>query len=123
VYDPTTAPFFSDELFRWISGAGVSSDDKPQGWDKKISYNKKEFTQLWDCVTQIRERLQSEPRDEAVTAVELEKAAYVIRRWCAAGGDPRKKNDAKSTGGKRSREDDRTESQVDKPRRKSARSK
>jgi len=102
----------------------MSSDNKPCGWDKKISYNKKEFIQLRDCITQIRERLQSERHGEEVTAVGLEKAAYVIRRWCAAGGDPDNKNSAHGTSDKRSREEDITGTlEDDRPLRKSARSK
>jgi len=123
VYDPRTAPFFSDELFRWVTGADVSSTGKPQGWDKKIGYNKKEFKELWEGTRQIRKRLVEENEGEMITAVELEKAAYVIARWHAAGGPPQE--DIKRDG-KRSREvevEKKEASDDDKPRRKSTRAK
>ena len=81
VFDPDTVPFFSDELFRWCS----FEDGKGQGWDREIKYNVKEYLELFDRVSTFRTRLAKDfERD--VTAVEIEKVAYVLGKQFAGGG-------------------------------------
>lgn len=65
VYSPSVAPFFSDELFRWVCW------DEKQGWKQQIKYDTKEYNMLWDGVQKLRERLGD------VSAVTLEKVAFV----------------------------------------------
>lgn len=75
VYDPVHAPFFSDELFRWICW------DEKAGWDRKIKYDAKEYRMLCEGVQVLVERFGSrvEGADgKEVQAVELEKVAYVL---------------------------------------------
>ena len=65
VYSPSTAPFFSDELFRWVCW------DEKQGWKQQIKYDTKEYNMLWDGIQKLRGRLGD------VSAVTLEKVAFV----------------------------------------------
>ena len=80
VFDPDTAPFFSDELFRWC----FFEDGKGHGWDRDIKYNVKEYLELFDKVQQFRERFIKQSKRE-VAAVEMEKVAYVLGKLAAAG--------------------------------------
>ena len=73
VYDPESVPFFSDELFRWCfwsAGAG-------KGWDRPIKYNPKEFLELFTYVQQFLKRFKAN-FDKDVSAVDMEKVAYVL---------------------------------------------
>lgn len=70
ICDLDNAPFFSDELFRWVCW-----DEAQGGWKRKIRYDMKEYGILWDGVKDLRERLGKE-----VKAVELEKCAFVCGR-------------------------------------------
>lgn len=75
VYDPVHAPFFSDELFRWICW------DEKAGWDRKIKYDAKEYCMLCGGVQTLMERFGSGAGGAdgtGVQAVELEKVAYVL---------------------------------------------
>jgi len=67
ILDGDNAPFFSDELFRWVCWDGAQG-----GWKRKIKYDKKEYGMLWDGVKTLRDRL-----GEGVSAVDLEKCAFV----------------------------------------------
>lgn len=67
ILDGDNAPFFSDELFRWVCW-----DEARGGWKRKIKYDKKEYSMLWEGVKALRNRL-----GEGVSAVDLEKCAYV----------------------------------------------
>ena len=72
-YAPDTAPFFSDELFRWCffeKGAG-------KGWDRDIKYNVKEYLALFEKVQEFKGRFRNEHHRE-ITAVDIEKVAYVL---------------------------------------------
>lgn len=73
VYDPDRAPFFSDELFRWASYQG----DGAQGWSRDIKYTLKEYLELVDQVHGLQKRLKADHQRD-VTAVEVEKVAYVL---------------------------------------------
>lgn len=73
VYDPAQAPFFSDELFRWV----FWEDKKGDGWDRKFKYTPKEYLELFEKIQQAQKRL------EGVKAVELEKVAYVLGKRAA----------------------------------------
>jgi len=82
VYDPETAPFFSDELFRWAhfeEGSG-------KGWDRGIKYNVKEYLGLFDKIVQLRTRLETESERE-IAAVDAEKVAYVLAKRGDAVGE------------------------------------
>lgn len=81
VFDPTHAPFFSDELFRYLH-AESSADGNLRGWDRKISYTKKEYDEVCSRVRQMQKRLRPAgmTEGEAITAFDLEKLAYVLAR-------------------------------------------
>jgi hypothetical protein len=81
VFDPDTAPFFSDELFRWC----LFEDGTGKGWDRKIKYDVKEYLELYDRVQEIKIRFKKS-FDRDVSAVEIEKVAYVLGKT-ATGGD------------------------------------
>ncbi|KAL8839756.1 MAG: hypothetical protein Q9170_001627 [Blastenia crenularia] len=88
-YDSANVPFFSDELFRWLhweegvgeeGGAGKKGKGKEVGgWDRKIKYNDKEYASLFKKTWVLRERLERES-GRLFKAVEIEKAAFVLRR-------------------------------------------
>ena len=84
VYDPVQAPFFSDELFRWV----FWDSGKGKGWDRPIKYTPKEYLELFEKVQQMRERLE-------IKAVEAEKVAYVLGK--RATGVKASKDDVQPT--------------------------
>lgn len=67
-------PFFSDELFRWCTW------DEGDGWNTKIKYNVKEYEELCEKVSVLRERL-------GVRCVDAEKVAWVLGREGVDCGD------------------------------------
>ena len=81
VFDPDVVPFFSDELFRWC----FFDDGRGKGWDREIKYNVKEYVELYCRVQEIKTRFKKS-FDRDVSAVEIEKVAYVLGRT-AIGGD------------------------------------
>ena len=81
-YDSTRVPFFSDELYRYVRW----EDAKNSGWDRKIGYTMKEYKDLFARTTELRERLEKASK-ETVSALDLEKAAYILGR--EAQGKPR----------------------------------
>lgn len=74
-YDPAKVPFFSDELFRYLNWSDVNT----RGWDRKISYNMKEYKDLFEKVQVLRERLEKES-GEAIKAIDIEKCAYALAK-------------------------------------------
>lgn len=80
VGNPKMAPFFSDELYRWC----FWQEGKGNGWDRTIKYTRKEYLALFVQVQRLRERLQLQSSSE-VTAVELEKVAYVLGKRAQTG--------------------------------------
>ena len=72
-YDPVRIPFFSDEIYRYV----LWEDAKFKGWDRKINYTIKEYRALFERVAALRKRLE-EASGEEVSAVYIEKAAYVL---------------------------------------------
>lgn len=72
-YDPVKVPFFADELYRYLHW----EEAKNKGWDRKIKYTMKEYKDLFDSLQILRERLEKES-GEKVTAIEIEKMAYVL---------------------------------------------
>ncbi|KAF2217391.1 hypothetical protein CERZMDRAFT_3738, partial [Cercospora zeae-maydis SCOH1-5] len=66
---PDSAPFFSDELFRWA----FWEPGKGKGWDRPIRYTPKEYLLLFDKVQQLRQQ-------HGWAAMKVEKAAYVLGR-------------------------------------------
>lgn len=79
VYDPQAAPFFSDELFRYVH-ISADSTGRIKGWDRKIKYDLKECLELFTMVGQLRARLNDglQGEDEAVKALDIEQAAFVL---------------------------------------------
>jgi hypothetical protein len=65
---PGAVPFFSDELFRWSTWDEPGS---PNGWQRKIKYNAKEYELLLKNVDVLVKRLN-------VQAVDAEKVAWVL---------------------------------------------
>ncbi|KAI4246090.1 MAG: hypothetical protein LQ352_006449 [Teloschistes flavicans] len=85
-YDPTTIPFFSDELFRWLhweikdeksTKRKRTVESKDEGWNRKIKYTAKEYAAIFDKTSELRERLSKEAGEE-IKAVNVEKE-YIIR--------------------------------------------
>ncbi|KAI6809265.1 hypothetical protein KC332_g15706 [Hortaea werneckii] len=82
-YDQTNIPFFSDEVYRWIH-----HDDAPtrpalkgggaSGWTREVRYTIKDYLDFYPKVQQLRERLSLESNGAQVTALEIEKVAYVL---------------------------------------------
>lgn len=70
VLNPTDAPFFSDELFRWCCW------DEPGGggWKRGIKYTAKEYVMVVEKVMEIRRRLGM----KHIQAVHVEKVAWVL---------------------------------------------
>ncbi|KAM3420402.1 hypothetical protein BST61_g3676 [Cercospora zeina] len=66
---PDSAPFFSDELFRWA----FWESGKGKGWDRPIKYTPKEYLLLSEKVKQLRQQ-------HGWTAVMIEKAAFALGR-------------------------------------------
>lgn len=65
---PDSVPFFSDELFRWCVWDEPGS---PNGWQRKIKYNAKEYELVLEKVHALVKRL-------GVRAVDAEKVAWVL---------------------------------------------
>ncbi|KAL8664187.1 MAG: hypothetical protein Q9202_003265 [Teloschistes flavicans] len=87
-YDPTTIPFFSDELFRWLhweikdeksTKRKRTVESKDEGWNRKIKYTAKEYAAIFDKTSKFRERLSKEAGEE-IKAVNVEKVAYAIAK-------------------------------------------
>lgn len=74
-YDPVKVPFFADEVYRYFHW----EEAKNKGWDRKIKYTMKEYKDLFDKVQVLQERLENES-GEQVTAIEIEKMAYVLSK-------------------------------------------
>ena len=72
-YDPVRVPFFSDELYRYLHW----EEGRSKGWDRKINYSIKEYRSLFEKLTELRERLETDS-SEAALAIDIEKAAYVL---------------------------------------------
>ncbi|GAB1731275.1 hypothetical protein NU195Hw_g4244t1 [Hortaea werneckii] len=82
-YDQTNIPFFSDEVYRW-----VHHDDAPtrpalkgggaSGWTREVRYTIKDYLDFYPKVQQLRERLNLESNGAHVTALDVEKVAYVL---------------------------------------------
>jgi len=78
VNSPESIPFFSDELFRFVH---LEKNGKGEmiGWDRKIAYNKKEYTQVYETCTRLRDGLNAKAAsDEQISMLDLEKHAYVL---------------------------------------------
>lgn len=74
-------PFFGDEVFEYLhSGDASTAKKKPL----KIRYSMNEYRSLFDEVKKLRERLEREG-EEVVSAVEVEKVAYLIVRGEVGG--------------------------------------
>ncbi|KAI7153371.1 hypothetical protein KC349_g8408 [Hortaea werneckii] len=79
----TNIPFFSDEVYRWIH-----HDDAPtkpalkgggaSGWTREVRYTIKDYLEFYPKVQQLRERLNLESNGVQVTALDVEKVAYVL---------------------------------------------
>ncbi|KAI9773118.1 MAG: hypothetical protein M1840_008239 [Geoglossum simile] len=74
VYDPDNVPFFSDEAFKWVTW----EEGKGKGWDRRISYNNKEYTLFVEAVQEVRKRLESESGGKSIAAGDVERAGWVI---------------------------------------------
>ena len=65
IYDPVNVPFFQDELFAWCV---------PEKEGTKLKYDKKEYSELFKRVYEVRKRLGKGTR-----MVDLEQASFVLR--------------------------------------------
>ncbi|KAK3065575.1 hypothetical protein LTS18_000052 [Coniosporium uncinatum] len=75
VYDPDAAPFFSDELYRYVHWEPT----KLGGWSRKIGYTTKEYASLNMHVAEMRKRLKAECGVE-ISSIDIEQVAYVLGR-------------------------------------------
>ncbi|KAF2142380.1 uncharacterized protein K452DRAFT_226785 [Aplosporella prunicola CBS 121167] len=90
--DPQHAPFFSDELFRWLHWDEQTKPGQPKGWERKISYVEKEYVSLVEKLKRFEnERWSSiESTKEDVgefNALAVEKVAYVFGKESVYVGD------------------------------------
>jgi hypothetical protein len=72
-FKPDDVPIFSDEAFRWVffePGVG-------RGWDRKIKYDLKEYTQFVGKVKEIAERLKVKPNEVEIAGFVLGKGGLV----------------------------------------------
>ena len=79
-YNPNNVPFFSDELYRWLHW-----EETGKGWELKIKYTLKEYESLYEKVQKCLQRLKR-AKDQKVTALDLEKAVYVLRKKSIGAG-------------------------------------
>lgn len=79
VFDSETAPFFSDELYRWC----MFEPGNGKGWDRTIKYNLKEYQELCGKVDSLRERFRKD-HEIRLSAVDIEKVAYVLGKQDAS---------------------------------------
>ena len=79
-YDIAKAPFFSDELFRYLHWSNAQVKE----WDQKISYTMKEYKTLYDKTQVLRGRLEKES-GQMVKAIDLEKMAFSLAKGAHAG--------------------------------------
>ncbi|KAI9781318.1 MAG: hypothetical protein M1839_006111 [Geoglossum umbratile] len=95
VYDPDNVPFFSDEAFRWVTW----EEGKGEGWDRKISYNNKEYAVFVEAVRAVRERLEAESGGKSIAAGDVERVGWVIGREeeGAMGGEKKLKGGIKTS--------------------------
>lgn len=70
---PERAPFFSDEVFRWVMWEEAEVKGKGRGWGRKIGYTAKEYRAVVEGVGKVVERL-------GVGAGEVERVAWVLGR-------------------------------------------
>ena len=98
VYDPDNVPFFSDEAFRWVTW----EEGKGRGWDRKISYNNKEYTAFVEAVQTVRRRLEAESGGKSIAAGDVERAGWVIgkeeERAMSGGNGAKEVSETNSTG-------------------------
>lgn len=93
VHDPRRAPFFSDEAFLWLcAGANPRAP---------IKYVEKEYRALRERAAEVAARL-------GVSALDLEKVAYVVMKGSGDGGAGAKEKVSKKTA-------TRGEAKVEKP--------
>ncbi|OAG07470.1 uncharacterized protein CC84DRAFT_1089392 [Paraphaeosphaeria sporulosa] len=71
---PSTHPFFSDELYRWLAWDAPSSGGSGgRGWKRGIKYNVKEYAEVVERFGELRGRL-------GVRGVDAERVAWVLGR-------------------------------------------
>lgn len=91
-YDPINVPPFSDELYRYIHW----EEAKSKGWDRKIGYTTKEYRELFKKVQGLKQRLEEESKT-SVSALDIEKAAYVLGKEAQSYSPPLKRKDEQKT--------------------------
>ncbi|KAI9708060.1 MAG: hypothetical protein M1820_004264 [Bogoriella megaspora] len=97
-YNPTSVPFFSDELYRWLHYEDDDDDDdgggekgkgkgKGKGWERKMKYTVKEYESLYERAREVVGRI-GKVEGREVGMGELEKGAWVLgrRRGVVVGG-------------------------------------
>jgi hypothetical protein len=77
---PEYVPFFSDELYRWACWNSTS------GWKQEIKYTEKVYLELFDRVQKVRDRVSSDLGGK-VSALDVEKVAYVLGKQAVGGDD------------------------------------
>lgn len=93
---PDTVPFFSDELFRWCAWDESGS---PNGWQRKIKYNAKEYELVLAKVSALVKRLN-------VRAVDAEKVAWVLGKEGVNADEEKEEEIAKPKAVKEDTEED-----------------
>ena len=58
---------------------GYWKNGRSKGWDRTIKHLVKEYESLFERLTELRERLERDSGQD-VSAVDIEKAAYVLRK-------------------------------------------
>ncbi|EGE06756.1 hypothetical protein TEQG_05751 [Trichophyton equinum CBS 127.97] len=88
----TSTPFFSDELYYWLCMDLYTQDKQvPRHKLPKLKYNVKEYQDLWDAFTKLRQRIQqlSEESEtkQTFSVQDMEKIAFVIGHLEPTVGD------------------------------------
>ncbi|KAF3480292.1 uncharacterized protein GIQ15_05639 [Arthroderma uncinatum] len=93
--DTYETPFFSDELYYWLC-LDLYSSPKPKQKQilPKLKYNIKEYTELWDAFSRLRQRIERLSGEEkasnariAFSTQDIEKIAFVVGHPEATGPD------------------------------------
>lgn len=99
---PDAIPFFSDELYRWLT-FDDSDTGKGRGWRRKIGYTAREYKMVIERVSEVKSRI-------GVGARDVELVAFVLgKEMVAAAADASEPDRAGANDGKKRKATDTEE--------------